>query len=185
MKVSLNFRPLITDKDERFENGFWEDRGILNSDEAIKNIQEINWVNSAKELKKTVNENEDLTIYKIMVPSFNLHNKETQAELYVGLLGDDFFDLSLTTFKGKEMDILEISGLNFNQIKEIISLFYSEKFDVIKSFSNKTNNSKSEIKEILVNRYEKQTTEETNNNFKQIGIYLAIGIILYLISRMI
>ena len=184
MKIRLNIRPLITYKDERFENGYWEDKGILNLDEAIKKIQEINWAKSAKELRTIVTENEDLTIYKIMEPGFNLYNKETEAELFVGLLGDDFFDISLTTFKGEEMSDTEISGLGFNQIQEIVKLFYTKNYSEIKSYSSKISQSKSEIKELLTNRDTDQTAQGINKKLMQFGIYLIIAIILYLIVKM-
>ncbi|PWJ31716.1 hypothetical protein [Sediminitomix flava] len=185
MSISLRIRPFLTDKDDRFENGYWEERGTLNVDESLECIKAVNWQQSANVLQQTILENEELDIYKIIEPAFNLHNSVNEAELFICAYEDNFFDLDLSIPKeGTNIDSTEISGLSFSEVEEYVNLFYDDRFNEIKQSSKNFKSKKSEIKELLKNRYEETLKAKKSTSLKELVIYAGIALSIYLISKM-
>jgi hypothetical protein len=185
MAISLNIRPLITYPNNEIENKGWINKGVVHQDDILKAIKKIDWLEEARNLNNTINKNNDLTIFNVSEPCFNLHNQQTESELYVGLLGEDYFDLTLTTFENDSMNEVKIYGFYSKDIYDIVKLFYQEEYNRIYSYSEESNR-KSPIKELLIARDAEQTklySKDRKFNLSLYGITFITLAILYFILK--
>lgn len=183
MNISLRTRPFLSEQDNQFNQESWDEKGVVNRENAIQIITEFRWDEEVKRLHNSIEENRCLTVDQITEPGFNLYNQDDGTELYIGAFEKDNFDLSLTSIE-KQNDI-DISGLSFHQIIAIVGLFYQQKYDEIKLCSRRNQQAESKLKLSLKERGAKQTAIRWRGLVIQWILRVGIAILLYVMLRSI